>query len=90
MELEASQIPRQLEELDAAAINTNFAIEHGYVPTRDSVFIEPSDSPWVNVIAVRTPNKDDPAVAKFVKFYRSPEVKEFIKTQFKGSAVASW
>lgn len=90
IELEASQIPRQLDELAVAAINTNFAIEHGFVPTEDSIFIEPSDSPWVNVLAVRTENKDDDVVAKLIEVYQSEEVKQFIEETFKGSVVASW
>jgi D-methionine transport system substrate-binding protein len=90
VELEASQIPRQLNELNAAAINTNFAIEHGFVPTRDSIFMEGKDSPHVNVVAVRTKNQNDPVLKKFEKAYRSPEVKQFIEKEFKGSVLPSW
>ncbi|SEO14120.1 D-methionine transport system substrate-binding protein [Amphibacillus marinus] len=90
IELEASQIPRQLEELAAAAINTNFAIEHGYVPTEDSIFIEPGDSPWVNLLVVREENEDDPVVQTLIDIYHSDEVKQFIEDTFEGSVVASW
>lgn len=90
IELEASQIPRQLEELAAAAINTNYAIEHGYVPTKDSIFIEPTDSPWSNLIAVRTENQNDPVLQKLIKAYQNDEVKQFIEDTFQGSVVATW
>lgn len=90
VELEASQIPRQLDELAAAAINTNYAMEHGYVPTEDAIAIEPKDSPWVNVIAVRTENKDDPVLQKLTEAYQSDEVKQFIETEFEGAIVPSW
>ncbi|WP_028987368.1 MetQ/NlpA family ABC transporter substrate-binding protein [Thermicanus aegyptius] len=90
VELEASQIPRQLDELDAAAINTNFAIEHGYLPSRDAIVLEPKDSPWVNVIVVRTENKDDPVLQKLIKAYHSDEVKKFIEEKFQGSVVPAW
>lgn len=90
IELEASQIPRQLEEVTIAAINSNFAIEHGFVPTEDSIFIEPSDSPWVNWIVVRDENKDDPVVQKLIDAYHTDEVKQFIEDTFEGSVVASW
>ncbi|MFC7439609.1 MetQ/NlpA family ABC transporter substrate-binding protein [Laceyella putida] len=90
VELEASQIPRQLGELTAAAINTNFAIEHGFVPTRDAIFMEGKDSPHVNLIAVRTENKNDPVLKKLEKAYRSAEVKAFIEKEFKGSVIPSW
>lgn len=90
VELEAAQIPRHLNELAAAAINTNFAMEHGFVPTRDALFLEPKDSPWVNVIAVRTENKDDPVLQKLIKAYHSDEVKQFIEETFQGSVIPSW
>lgn len=90
IELEASQIPRQLEEVAAAAINTNFAIEHGFVPTEDSIYIEPGDSPWVNLIVAREENVDDPVVEKFINIYQSDEIKQFIEETFEGSVVASW
>lgn len=90
IELEASQIPRQLEEVDAAAINTNFAIEHGFVPTKDSIYIEPSDSPWVNLIVAREENADDSVIEKFINIYQSDEIKTFVEETFEGSVVTSW
>lgn len=90
IELEASQLPRQLDELDAAAINANFAVEAGFVPVKDAIGLESPNSFYVNVIAVRTENKDDPVLAKFIKIYRSPEIKAFIESRFKGSTIVSW
>lgn len=90
IELDSAQIPRQLEELDAAAINTNFALEAGFVPAKDSIFIEPSDSPFVNLVASRTENKDDEVITQFLELYHSDEVKQFIEEEFTGSIVPSW
>lgn len=90
IELDSAQIPRQLGELDAAAINTNFALEAGYIPAEDSIFIEPSDSPFVNLVASRTENKDDEAITQFLEVYHTDEVKEFIEQEFPGSLVPSW
>lgn len=90
VELEAAQIPRQLDELAAAAINTNYAIEAGYIPTEDAVQLEPADSPWVNIIAVREENKDDEAVDKFVDAFHSNEVKDFIEENYQDSLIVTW
>ncbi|WP_226037829.1 MetQ/NlpA family ABC transporter substrate-binding protein [Aquibacillus saliphilus] len=90
IELEAAQIPRQLGELTAAAINTNYAMEAGYVPTEDAIVIEPGDSPWVNLIVVRSENKDDPVVDTLINAYHSDEVKQFVEDNFGGSVVTSW
>lgn len=90
IELDAAQITRQLDELDAAAINTNFAIEFGLSPTEDSIFIEPKDSPFVNLITVRAESKDEKVIQQFIELYRSPEVKKFIEETFHGSMIPSW
>lgn len=90
VELEAAQIPLHLSELAAAAINTNFAMEHGFVPARDAIFLEKKNSPWVNVLAVRAENKNDPVLKKLIQAYHSEEVKQFIEKTFKGSVIPSW
>lgn len=90
IELDSAQIARQLDELDAAAINTNFAIENGFVPSKDAIFIEPKDSPFANLVAVRTESKDDKAIAQFLELYHSDEVKQFIEETFEGSVFPSW
>ncbi|MFF2179130.1 MetQ/NlpA family ABC transporter substrate-binding protein [Lysinibacillus sp. NPDC058147] len=90
IELEAAQIPKQLSEVDVAAINTNFALDAGINPKKDAILLESTDSPYVNYIAVRAENKDDPTIKKFVEAYQSDEVRKFIEEEFKGSIIPSW
>ncbi len=89
-ELDAAQIPRSLADMDVAAINTNYAITAGLVPTKDAIAIEDINSPYANIIAVRSKDKENPAVQKFIKAYHSDEVKTFINEHFKGSVAAAW
>ncbi len=89
-ELDAAQIPRSLGDVDAAAINTNYAIVAGLVPTKDAIIIEAADSPYANIVVVRSKDKDDPVFQKLLKAYRSPEVKQWIDEKYKGSVVAAW
>ncbi|WP_400162457.1 MetQ/NlpA family ABC transporter substrate-binding protein [Brevibacillus sp. TJ4] len=89
-ELEAAFIPKSLGNMAAAVINTNFAIDAGLVPTRDSIFMEPKDSPWVNIIAVREGETDKPVFQKLVKAFQSDEVKQFITEKYGDSMVAAW
>ncbi|MGJ9459099.1 MetQ/NlpA family ABC transporter substrate-binding protein [Oceanobacillus sp. CF4.6] len=89
IELDPAQIPRQLGEVDAAAINSNFALEAGLLPGEDSIFIE-QDSQFVNLIAVREETKDDEVVQQFIDLYQSDEVKQFIDENFEGSVVPGW
>lgn len=90
IELDPAQIGRQLDELDAAAINTNFAMDAGFVPSKDAIFIEPKDSPFANLIAVREESKDQEAVQQFIDLYHSDEVKAFVDEKFDGSVIPSW
>jgi D-methionine transport system substrate-binding protein len=89
-ELDAAQIPRSLDDVDAAAINTNYALPAGLVPTKDAIKLENPDSPYANLIVVRTKDKENPAYQKLVKAYQSPEVKQFILEHFKGSVVPAF
>ncbi|WP_341301518.1 MetQ/NlpA family ABC transporter substrate-binding protein [Lysinibacillus sp. FSL H8-0500] len=90
IELEAAQIPKQLSEVDVAAINTNFALEAGINPKEDSILLESTDSPYVNYIVVRAENENDPTIKKFVEAYQSDEVRAFIEEEFQGSVIPSW
>ncbi|MBF5094542.1 MetQ/NlpA family ABC transporter substrate-binding protein [Azospirillum sp. INR13] len=90
VELDAAQLPRSLDDVTAAAINTNFALEAGIDPVKDAIAREDADSPYANVIVVRKADKDKPWVAKLVKSYNSPEVKEFILTKFKNAVVPAF
>jgi len=87
VELDAAQLPRSLDDLDASAINTNYAISAGLNPGKDAIARESAKSPYVNLIAVRSADKDKPWVAKLVKAYQSDAVRQFIQTEFKGSVV---
>ncbi len=90
VELDAAQLARSLDDLDAAAINTNFALSAGLNPKTDAIAQESAKSPYVNIIAVREADKDKPWVAKLVKAYHSEEVRQYIDTQFKGAVLAGW
>ena len=77
-ELDAAQLPRTLQDVDAAVINTNFAVEAKLIPSKDAIIIEGKDSPYANVIAVRAADRNTPAIKALVKAANSKEVKEYI------------
>jgi D-methionine transport system substrate-binding protein len=87
VELEAAQLPRSLDDLDAAAINTNYAVPAGLQPGKDSIAQESAKSPYVNVIAVREQDKNKPWVAKLVKAYQSEEIRKYVQAEFKGAVI---
>jgi len=89
-ELEAAQLPRALDDVDLALINTNYALEARLVPTRDALFIEGADSPYANFVAARPDNVNAPALKKLVEALRTPEVKKFIADKYKGAVVPAF
>lgn len=89
-ELEAPQLPRVLTDVDAAVINTNYAIPAGLNPTKDAIAIEAKDSPYANVIAVRTKDKDQEYIKALSKAVNSPEVKKYIEDKYKGSIIPAF
>jgi D-methionine transport system substrate-binding protein len=90
IELEAAQLPRSLDDTDASVINGNYALNAGLNSQKDALFAENKDSPYVNIIASRPEDKDNPAYQKFVKAWQSDSVKKFIDDTFKGAFIAAW
>ena len=91
VELEAAQLPRALGDLDAAIINTNYALSAGLDPVKDALIQEPrQDNPYGNFIAVREADKDKPIFKKLVAAYQSKEVADFLQTRFKGAILPAW
>lgn len=85
VELDAAQLPRSLDDLDASTINTNFAISAGLNPKTDAIALESAKNPYVNILVVRDADKNQPWVAQLIKSYHSEEVRQFIDKEFKGS-----
>ncbi len=89
-ELEAATLPRVLDQVDLALINTNYALEAKLNPARDALVIEGSDSPYVNILVAREDNKDSPAMQKLVKIMHSDEVRKFILEKYRGAVVPAF
>ncbi|MGW0612446.1 MetQ/NlpA family ABC transporter substrate-binding protein [Streptomyces sp. NPDC002788] len=90
-ELEAAQTPRSLDDVDAAVVNGNYAIESDLKPSKDALILEsPKNNPYGNFLAVKKGNEDDPRVKKLAKLLTSPEVKKFIQDKYAGSVLASF
>jgi D-methionine transport system substrate-binding protein len=89
-ELEAATLPRVLDDVDLALINTNYALAAGLDPTRDALFIEGADSPYSNLVAARADNVSSPALRKLVNALRSPAARKFIHDKYHGAVVATF
>lgn len=89
-EVEAAQVPRTLDDVDAAVINTNFAMQVNLVPTKDALFMEDKTSPYVNIVAVREGDEKRPEIEALLKALKSKEVKDFIESKYKGAIVPAF
>ncbi len=90
IEIEAPQIPRTLNDVDAAVVNTDWALPAGLNPCKDALAIESTDSPYANVIVARTQDKNNKDFSEFIKIYQSPETEEFVKNKFGCAAIPAW
>ena len=89
-ELDAAQLPRVLADVDAAVINTNFAITAGLQPAKDALFIENKHSPYANLIVVRQGNEKKTQLDLLVKALNSDEVKDRAHALFGDAAIVAW
>ncbi|HEV2614263.1 MAG TPA: MetQ/NlpA family ABC transporter substrate-binding protein [Gammaproteobacteria bacterium] len=96
--LDAAQLVRVLPDVDAAVINTNFAIPGGLSPTRgdnadahyDAIYLEDRDSLYANIFVSRKSNQHSQKVQELVAAFQSPQVVTAANNIFKGSAIKAW
>ncbi|WCE07264.1 MetQ/NlpA family ABC transporter substrate-binding protein [Pseudomonas sp. JBR1] len=89
-ELEAATLPRVLNQVDLALINTNYALEAKLNPTQDALLLEGKESPYANILVARPDNKDSDAMQKLAKALNTPAVKQFIEEKYKGAVVPAF
>jgi D-methionine transport system substrate-binding protein len=81
-EIEPASLPRVLKDVDAAIINGNYAIPAGLIATRDGLFVEGADSPYVNVVAVKEGNQNDPRIVALVEALRGQKVRDYVAKHY--------
>ena len=89
-EIDAAQLPRILPDVDAAVINTTFALPAGLNPSHDALFSEDKTSPYANIIVIRRDSPKKAQLELLVKALNSEEVKEKGKSLFGDSAIPAW
>lgn len=89
VELEAATLARTLEDTDIAVINSNFAMAAGLNPAKDSIAIESKESPYANIVAIRTGDTRE-SLVKLAQVLRSAPVREFIEKKYQGAVVPTF
>ncbi|MDR7856617.1 MetQ/NlpA family ABC transporter substrate-binding protein [Tissierella sp.] len=88
--VEAAGLPRVLDSIDGAVINGNYALEAGLNPVRDGLLVEGKDSPYANLIAVRTGEEKEDKFVKLLKALQSDKVKKYIEDNYDGGVVPAF
>ena len=90
-ELEAAAIPRAMDDVDAAVINGNYAIEAKFNPAKDALVVEDKNSeaakPYANILVVKEGNEKQEKIQALYKALTSPEVKAFIEKEYTGAVI---
>ncbi|EKO3570188.1 methionine ABC transporter substrate-binding lipoprotein MetQ, partial [Vibrio metschnikovii] len=66
MELDAAQLPRALDDVALAIINTTYASSINLTPEKDGIFVEDKNSPYVNLLVARQDNVNAENVQNFL------------------------
>lgn len=89
-EMDAALLPRSLEDVDAAIINTTFALPAGLSPKKDGLIVEDQDSPYINLIVAKKDSPKAEQIALFIKAFQSDAVREKARELFGDAAIAGW
>jgi D-methionine transport system substrate-binding protein len=90
IEVDAAMLPRSLEDVDAAAINTNYALEANLSPMKDALVLEGKNSPYANIIAIRIGDENRPDIQALKTAMTSEKMKEFILREYKGAVLPAF
>ncbi|WP_273404958.1 MetQ/NlpA family ABC transporter substrate-binding protein [Campylobacter avium] len=90
IELKDAQLPRSLSDVDYSLINSNFALQAGLSPSKDSLYTENKYSNYANIVAVKKGKENDPKVLALIKALQSDDVKEFLKEKYKGAVIPAF
>ncbi len=91
VELESTQLARSIADVDYAVINNGVAVDAGYVPVDDAVFIEPETSTdYINIIAAPASEKDNETYQEICNVYQSDENADLIVEDSKGSSIPTF
>ena len=88
--VDAALLNRTLEDVDAAAINTNYALEGGLDPTKDALIREDADSPYVNILVSNPEDKDSEAIQTIAKWLTSEKARAFYEENYAGAVVPAF
>lgn len=93
IEMEPAQISRVIDEMGFVVLNGTYAIQSGLSVMQDAIAYETPESvsakTFVNVVAVKEGNENNPGIVALVDVLQSDEVVDFMLEKFDGAVVPS-
>ncbi|RBW44021.1 methionine ABC transporter substrate-binding protein [Psychromonas sp. B3M02] len=91
VEVEAAQLPRTLDDVDASVITMNYVMSAGLSPKEQGIYLEAKDAEFaVMNIAARVEDKDNATYKKFVEIFQSEATRQFLEKTYKGTIEAAF
>lgn len=85
VEIDSPLLARTLDDVEAAAITTNFALQAGLSPQTDALILESPDSPFANLLVIREGDESRESIQALKKAMTSEKIRNFIQTKYKGA-----
>jgi D-methionine transport system substrate-binding protein len=89
VELDSAAILRVRDQFDAYITNTNKVLEAG-IDTAGVLFREGRDSPYANILGVKSSRVNDPAIRALYKALTSEDVRRFIEATYNGAVIPAF
>ena len=86
-EISSNYLYKIIDEVDAIVVNANYMLENGYIPSKDSLYLEEYKEEYANLLVCRARSKKLKEIEKLKELLSSPEVKRFVRTHYKESVV---
>jgi D-methionine transport system substrate-binding protein len=94
VQVDAAQVPSLLPDVAAGVVNGGYAADFGLSPAKDAIFYDDlsfyTDKGYVNIIAARTEDADNPVYKKVVDAIQSDATERVMKEKFEGAFIPAW
>lgn len=86
IEVDAAMLPRTLDDVDAAVINTNYALQAKLSP----IALEKPNSPYANILVVKIADENRPDIQALKSAMTSEKMRAFIQEKYKGALIPAF
>ena len=90
IEMDSPLLSRALDDVDAAAISTNFALLAGLSPKADALIIENGQSSFANCVVVRTGESQRPELQLLKAALTTEQISQWMKEHYQGAVIPAF